>query len=85
MLVSSERSSNGKLFVEFLATIILNYLKKRTQETQLFQKFIMRELPDNIDLIECFGQRGHRTRFSEITEEQGDIYRKLGVPPLLLL
>ncbi len=36
-LVSSEKSLEGKLFVEFIALIYLSYIKKRMQDAGLFR------------------------------------------------
>ncbi len=35
--VSLEKSLDGKLFVEFIALIILSYIKKQMQDTKLFK------------------------------------------------
>jgi len=56
--VSSDQSLDGKLFVEFIALIFLSYLKKKMQEANLFKKYTMHELLDEIDIIECFSTRG---------------------------
>ena len=39
--VSSDKSLNGKLFVEFIALIFLSYLKKKMQEANFFKKYTM--------------------------------------------
>lgn len=54
MEVSSERSLDGKLFVEFVALIYLSYIKKAMQEKQLFQRYTMQGLLDELDVIECY-------------------------------
>ena len=38
-LVSSEKSLDGKLFVEFIALIIMSYIKKKMQQAELFRKY----------------------------------------------
>ncbi len=79
--VSSERSLDGKLFVEFLALIILSYIKKKMQDTGLFKTTTMQELLDELDIIEGFEQPGHQLYAGEITNRQLDLYKKLGVKP----
>lgn len=81
MLVSSERSLDGKLFTEFIALIIMSFIKRKMQEANLFRKFTMHELLDQIDLIECFEQKGRRSRFGEITQKQKEIFEALGISP----
>jgi hypothetical protein len=48
------------------------------QEANLFKDYTMREMLDQIDLIECFEQNGRVPRYSEITKKQSDIYASLG-------
>jgi transposase len=78
-LVSSEKSLDGKLFVEFVALIILSEIKRRMQRAELFRKFTMQEMLDLIDLIECFEQKGKSDRYGEIVKKQLDIYDALGI------
>jgi len=78
-LVSSEKSLDGKLFVEFIALIILSEIKRRMQEVELFRKYTMQEMLDQIDLIECFEHKGKTARYGEIVKKQSDIYEALGV------
>ena len=53
-LVSSEKSLDGKLFVEFVALIYLSYLKKQMQVKNLGRYYTMTGLLDKLDVIECF-------------------------------
>lgn len=80
MLVSSELSLEGKLFVEFVALIFLSYIKKKMQELELFKDYTMQELFDELDIIECYKETGKKTRFSEITNRQAALYDLMGVP-----
>lgn len=79
MQVSSELSLNGKLFVEFIALIYLSYVKKKMQDAQLFGKWTLQGLLDELDTIELFEAPGQGRILSEITEKQKDIYKSLGV------
>jgi transposase len=81
MEVSSERSLDGKLFVEFVALIFLSYLKKVMQEKNLFQRYTMQGLLDELDVIECYQRPGYGLQFGEITKRQLDLYAALDVPP----
>ncbi len=54
LLVSSEKSLDGKLFVGFIALIYLAYIKKRMHESGLFHKYTLQKLLDKLDVIECF-------------------------------
>ena len=77
--VSSEKSLDGKLFVEFIALIILSEIKRRMQEAELFRKYSIQEMLDQVDLIECFELKGKAKRYGEIVKKQAEIYEALGV------
>lgn len=81
LAVSSEQSLDGKLFVEFIALIILSYIKKEMQDTHLFKDMTMQELMDELDLIECFEVPGHQLQIGEITNKQIELYHQMGVEP----
>ena len=82
-LVSSESSLEGKLFVEFVALIYLSYIKNKMEESGLFSKYTMHELLDELDVIECFLEPGKAPIQGEVLKKQEQIYRDLGVTPLL--
>ena len=71
----------GKLFVQFLALIYLSYIKKQMSDQELYKKYTMQELLDELDIIECFEQPGSTLRLGEMTKKQEDLYHKLGVEP----
>jgi transposase len=78
-LVSSEQSLDGKLFVEFISLIIMSEIKRRMQHAKLFTQYTMQEMLDQLDLIECFEQKGKTPRYGEIVKKQSDIYNALGI------
>jgi hypothetical protein len=79
MQVSSELSLNGKLFVEFVALIYLSYIKKKMQDTGLFDNWTLQGLLDELDTIERFEYPEHGRLIGEVTKKQKDIYAKLGM------
>ena len=80
MLVSSEQSLEGKLFVQFIALIYLSCIKKRMQDSGLFKQYTLQGVLDQLDLIECFEMPGSKLQAGEILEKQKGIYQSLGVP-----
>jgi transposase len=84
-LVSSEKSLDGKLFVQFLALIYLSYLKKQMQVKDLFKDYTMTGLLDKLDVIECFERLGKKLRIGEILEKQRKIYLDLDIQPPISL
>lgn len=80
-LVSSERSLDGKLFVEFVALIILSYVNKHMQDAKLFHKYTMQGLLDELDVIESLEVPGKDPIFGEILERQAKLYEDMGATP----
>lgn len=81
LLVSSEKSLDGKLFVGFIALIYLAYIKKRMHEAGMFQKYTLQTLLDKLDVIECFENPGYTLRIGEVLSKQKQIYEALGINP----
>ena len=81
-LVSSEKSLDGKLFVEFIALIYLSYIKKQMEEKSLFKDYTIAGLLDKLDVIECFARPGRKLQIGEILEKQRKIYTDLDIDPL---
>lgn len=81
LLVSSEKSLDGKLFVGFIALIYLAYIKKRMHESGMFQKYTLQTLLDKVDMIECFENPGYDLRVGEVLSKQKQIYEPLGITP----
>ena len=79
--VSSDQSLDGKLFVEFIALIFLSYLKKKMHDGNLFKKYTMHELLDEMDIIECFAYPGYELRVGEVTKKQIELYEAMGITP----
>jgi len=81
LLVSSEQSLDGKLFVEFIALIYLSYIKKAMQDKLLFGKYTLQGILDQLDVIECFSRPGRDLVLGEVTKHQRELYCDLGVTP----
>ena len=77
--VSSEESLEGKVFVQFIALIYLSYIQKAMSDHNLFKKFTMQSLLDELDVIEKYDVPGRQGRISELTGKQKEIYKCLGV------
>lgn len=81
LAVSSEKSLDGKLFVQFIALIFLSRITRKMQEKNLFKKYTMQEVLDELDVIECFETPGRRLQVGETTKRQQELYDQLGVIP----
>jgi transposase len=81
-LVSSEESLEGKLFVQFIALMIISYIKKQMDKHKLFKKYTLLELLDELDIIERFIQPGGKTIIGEVTNKQKNLYEMMGIDPV---
>ncbi len=79
LLVSSEKGLDGKIFVEFIALILISYLDHKMKETDLYKDYTLQQLLDKLDVIECFEDASHSLRVGEILNKQAQIYEALGV------
>ena len=79
MLVSSDASLEGKLFVEFIALIYLSYIKKRKGDNKLFKSYTLQGLLDEVDMIECFTEPGKSLFVGEVLQKQRQIYKGMDV------
>ena len=79
LLVSSEKGLDGKIFVEFIALILISYLDHKMKETDLYKNYTLQQLLDQLDVIECFEDANHSLRIGEILNKQVQIYETLGV------
>ena len=80
-LTSSERSLEGKLFVSFIGLILLSYLKKQMQDTQVFEQYTMSQVFDTLDMIECYAYPGKQLKTRDLLEKQKNLYQLLGIKP----
>lgn len=78
--MASERSLEGKLFVEFIALILVSSLHRRLQETKTYKKYTMQQVLDKLDVIERFEAPGCQPRIGEVLHEQEVLYKTLGEP-----
>ena len=79
LLVSSERSLDGKIFTEFIALILISHLTQKMKKSELNKKYTMNQLLDKLDVIECFEEPGHSLKIGEILEKQEDIFKNLDI------
>lgn len=79
MLVSSDASLEGKLFVEFIALIYLSYIKKRMGDKNLFKRYTLQGLLDEVDMIECFTEPGKSLFVGEVLQKQRQIYKDMDI------
>jgi len=82
MLVSSERALDGKIFVEFVALILISHLDHKMREKELYKNYTLHQLLDKLDVIECFEAPGYELRIGEILTAQSALYEALEVPLL---
>ena len=79
LLVSSEKSLDGNIFVEFVALILISCLDHRMKQTDLYKDLTLTQLLDKLEVIECFEDDGHSLRVGELLDKQKEIYNALSV------
>ena len=79
LLVSSEKGLDGKIFIEFIALILISYLDHKMKESGLYKIYTLHQLLDKLDVIECFEDAEHALRLGELLKKQVDIYESLGI------
>lgn len=79
--VSSERSLEGKIFVEFLALILCSYIKNKLEESKLNEKYSQDKFLSSLNRIDLLHHKKYGSTISEITVEQASLYTKTGVRP----
>ena len=78
--VSSDLSLDGKMFVVFVALIFISHLHNSMKSANLYHKFTLHELLDELELIEQFERHNQKTLIGEVTKKQSDIFKALNVP-----
>ncbi|SJZ89072.1 hypothetical protein SAMN05660900_01744, partial [Megasphaera cerevisiae DSM 20462] len=79
LLVSSETGLDGKIFVTFVALILISYLDQKMKQANLYKSYTLHQMLDKLDVIECFEDAGHSLRIGELLDKQKKIYEALGV------
>jgi hypothetical protein len=62
-----------------VALIYLSYIKKEMSDHNLFRKFTMQELLDELDIIERYEHPGQPHFIGEITKKQQELYTFMGI------
>lgn len=81
LLVSSEKSLNGKLFVQFIALILISAINQVMHDQRLYNQYSLQQLLDRLDEVEQFLVKGKAPKVREVQADQTTIYNKFGVKP----
>ena len=61
--VQSEESLEGKLFVQFVALMLVSYIHKQMKKHALYKNWTLQEVLDELDAVEQFDQQGIRPHY----------------------
>lgn len=78
--VSSDVSLEGKLFVQYLALILISSIKKVMDDHDLYKEYTLDKLLNKLNLIDCHISTDGERYQSEIVEKQRLIFKHLGIP-----
>lgn len=72
--VNSDANLQGKIFVQYIALIILSQVRNTMSEKELYRDYSPYSLLEGLDVIEYFEHAGNRGHVSEIERKQAAIY-----------
>jgi hypothetical protein len=78
--VSTHANLQGKIFVQYIALIILSQIQRTMREQKLYQSYTLYTLLDELDVIEYFTHAGKRGHWGEITKKQAKLFQAFEVP-----
>jgi transposase len=78
--VSTHANLQGKIFVQYIALIILSQLQRTMREQKLYQSYTIYTLLDELDVIEYFTHAGKRGHWGEVTKKQAKLFQAFEVP-----
>ncbi len=78
--VRTHANLQGKIFVQYIALIILSQLQKTMREQKLYQNHTLYTLLDELDVIEYFEHAGRRGHWGEVTKKQTKLFQAFEVP-----
>ena len=82
LLVSSELSLEGKIFVQFISLILHSYLKKQMALKNIYSRYSFQEAMDKLDVIECFLRPGKSLAVGEVLKAQSQSFTDFGITSL---
>ncbi|MFT8582005.1 MAG: transposase [Schleiferilactobacillus perolens] len=71
LLVSSEKSLNGKLFVQFVGLILVAGINQVMHNKQLYRQYSLQQLLDRLDEVEQFTAPGRAPKVREVQARSG--------------
>jgi transposase len=79
--VLSDNAIDNKIFIMFIKSIYISYIDKVMKYNNLYKKFSMEQILDNLDTIKIYYSDDNKPIFSKITEQQRNLYKMFDVEP----
>jgi transposase len=79
MRVSDDDHLQGKIFVQYIALIILSAIQKTMKDQDLYRTYTTYSLLDELDVIEYYEQPGSVGHWGETTKKQRDLLAEFGL------
>ena len=80
--VSSERSLEGKIFIQFIALIIQSYIQREMDRSRLRENYTQKEILDTFQAIEYLSHPTYGTTMGEVSVKQRELFIKMGITPV---
>ncbi len=77
--VSLDENPDGKLFVQYTALILLCYITKVMNENNLFKRYPLQEMLDELDVVERYEYPTRKHLTGEVTKKQKELFEIFGV------
>jgi transposase len=76
----SSRASDGRLFVQFIALILMSALRKEMRNSKLIEQYTVRELLKEMETLTKITYAGKRDHIlTEVTKPQKEIFADLKI------
>lgn len=77
--VKQDDSLRGKLFVQFIALILVSFVKNKMDEQDLFDGYTIQQVLNQLNLVDCYLNKEGEMSIGEITQKQRQLFNGLDV------
>ena len=72
---SSNDNFSGKIFIQFVALMLISHIRKIMSEKELYKTFSYRQAIDEVDVIEYFEYRNRAGHWGEIKKNRAKFFK----------
>jgi transposase len=83
--VYSTTNLEGLVFIKFISLILSSYINKQMIINNLYDKYTLKQVVNELDLISLYTYTNNKSHYSEITSKQLELYKLMNVAPIINL